>query len=181
MGVYFPSRLNVSIHIFWEGKKYDCISPQSPQTWQNGSLESGPDLVRPTPLPHSMLVCLQSLKIIHWVPTHDSTWVHTLAVLLKLGHTLGSPRAMCKHKFLGPGPRTTNSVGRRGGPRFSISNQLPSNVNVASPWPHLEQHCSRSYIHCLGITDGVASGRWWSTTGHKTHVCTCTRQNSKTM
>lgn len=132
VGVYFPSRLNVSIHIFWEGKKYDSISPQSPQTWQNGSLESGPDLVRPAPLPHSMLVCLQSLKIIHWVPTHDSTWVHTLAVLLKLGHTLGSPRAMCKHKFLGPGPRTTNSVGRRGGVPDSAS--LTSS-QVMLMWP----------------------------------------------
>lgn len=62
VAVYLPSHLSASIQIFWEGKKYNSISPQSPQTWQNGYLESCPDLLRPTHSPHSLSICTQSSK-----------------------------------------------------------------------------------------------------------------------
>lgn len=62
VGVYIPSHWHASIQIFWEGKKYDSLSPQSPQTWQNGYLESCPDLIRPTHFPHTMSVSMQWLK-----------------------------------------------------------------------------------------------------------------------
>lgn len=87
-GVYPSRHLNAPHQVgffFWEGKKHDSTSSQSPQTWQNENLESCPALVKAAHFPHSVSViyaCNHS-KIICWALTHDRAWVPCLSSALQ--------------------------------------------------------------------------------------------------
>lgn len=130
--VFLPGQLNTSIQFFWEGKKYNSISPQSPQTWKKKRITGAmPRPRKNKPLPPPMSIGMQRFQD-DWMSTHgDRAWPP---------NTRGSsPARTCfrttrrvKHKFVSP------PMGE--GHRYSWF-QTDFMIHAAN----LEEHHSRSY------------------------------------
>lgn len=119
-----------------------------PQTWQNGYLESCPDLVKPTRFPYSVsiiYVCSHS-KITYGAPTHDRTWLPHPSSASQTWACIGITWRNAETQIPGPHPQSYQFSRAGVWSRFSISNKLPRDANTAGPWAKLGAQGLRRWV-----------------------------------